>query len=86
MTIPTREPLDASDGYTVRRRFLECVSGSVDYPTADAAWRLVLDAWRVIDVASARASVPANPTREEWMAALRIATFRLDHGITERPA
>jgi hypothetical protein len=77
-------PLDVSDGYTARQRFTETVRGSVDYPTADAAWRIVLDAWRVIEVASARADVPPVPTREEWMAALRIATFRLDHGITER--
>lgn len=46
---------------------------------AERAWQLVLDTWRVIEVASARASVPATPTRDEWMAALRLASFRLDH-------
>lgn len=70
---------------TIREVFTSTVSGSVDYPTADAAWRLVLDAWRVIDVASARASVPPTPTRDEWMAALRLASFRLDHDVTEPP-
>lgn len=68
---------------TLREQFVGVLADTVDYPVPDAAWRLVLDAWRVIEVASARGDVPATCTREEWMAALRVAIFRLDHGVTE---
>jgi hypothetical protein len=67
---------------TVREVFTESVVESTEYENgaAERAWQLVLDTWRVIDVASARASVPPTPNRDEWMAALRLAAFRLDHG------
>ena len=66
----------------LRERFLGSVVQSTEYENgaAERAWQLVLDTWRVIDVASARASVPPTPNRDEWMAALRLAAFRLDHG------
>lgn len=66
------------------RLFADVVSGTVDpsrerRTTAEAAWQLVLDTWRVVEVASARALVPATCNRDEWMAALRLAIFRADH-------
>lgn len=69
---------------TLAQRFTEtCMPPGADYPRADdvtaRAWQLVLDAWRVIEVASARGDVPARCNREEWMAALRVAIFRADH-------
>jgi hypothetical protein len=65
----------------LRERFLGSVVQSTEYENgaAERAWSLILDAWRVIDVASARADRPANPCREEWMAALRVAIFRAEH-------
>lgn len=65
---------------TIREVFTETVIESTEYENgaAERAWQLVLDTWRVIDVASARASVPAAPTRDEWMAALRLAAFRVE--------
>jgi len=62
-----------------RERFVDTVCGSVDFTTGEAAWRLILDAWRVVEVASARASRPATPNREEWFAALQVAVFRAEH-------
>jgi hypothetical protein len=62
-----------------RERFVDTVCGSVDFTTGEAAWRLILDAWRVVEVASARADRPATPNREEWFAALQVAVFRVDH-------
>ena len=69
-------PTDLQDGYTVGQRFREAVSPGYGV-RAEAAWQLILDTWRVIEVASARAGAPATPTREEWMAALRIAASRV---------
>lgn len=74
-------PLPEIPERTIREVFTETVCGHAEYEVplaADLAWQLVLDAWRVIDVASARASVPAAPTRDEWMAALRLAAFRVE--------
>jgi hypothetical protein len=68
---------------TVRQHFLDTASAAVEMPTADLAWRLVLDTWRVIEVASARAGVSPIVNRDEWMAALRIAIFRAEHDIIE---
>ena len=68
---------------TLRQRFTDVIADSVEYPPADMAWRLVLDAWRVIEVASARAGTPATPNRDEWNAALRVAIFRADHGTED---
>ncbi len=66
---------------SIREVFTTAVVDSTEYENgaAERAWQLVLDAWRVIDVASARANVPPTPNRDEWMAALRLASFRLDH-------
>jgi len=64
----------------LRERFIEAVF--LDHgarPVAEAAWQLIMDAWRVIDVASARGDCPPNPNREEWYAALRVAIFRAEH-------
>lgn len=63
----------------LHERFIETVSAAVDVVTAESAWQLILDAWRVIEVASARADRPATPSRDEWDAALRVAIFRAEH-------
>ena len=75
-------PTDLQDGYTVGQRFREAVSPGYGV-RAEAAWQLILDTWRVIEVASARAGAPATPTREEWMAALRIAASRAELSSAE---
>ena len=66
----------------LRERFLDVVIASDELatePAADAAWQLIMDTWRIAEVASARDAAPANPNREEWMAALRLAIFRAEH-------
>lgn len=80
-TLPPPPPPRPDGPATLRQRFIEvAVTNDVGDCAADAAWHLVLDAWRVIEVASARADVPATPSRDEWMAALRVAISRADHG------
>lgn len=69
---------------TLREIFVETVAGS-HYPAPDAAWRLILDAWRVIEVASTRADVPVTPSRDEWYAALHVALFRLNYSAGPQP-
>ena len=86
MTIPTTPPVPEEwfrDGppRDLRQRFIDTLSKTwaEHEGHADAAWQLILDAWRVIDVASARGDCPPNPNREEWFAALRVAIFRAEH-------
>lgn len=66
----------------LRQRFNDTVRARArrtDELLADVAWQLLLDAWRVIEVASARADRPATPSRDEWFAALRVAIFRAEY-------
>lgn len=85
--LPPPPPPRPDGPATLAQRFHETVAGAGPrdgrVTAAEAAWQLVLDAWRVIEVASARGDVPARCNREEWMAALRVAIFRLDYGVTE---
>lgn len=81
---PPPEP-HPSGPANLHAQFVEVAAGAVDLPTAEAAWRLVLDAWRVVEVASARAGAPATPNRDEWMAALRVAVFRANYRTEPDP-
>lgn len=89
-TVPETPPMP--DGWMregppreLRERFADAVMNlSVTQDEGITAWQLILDTWRVIEVASARGDCPANPNREEWMAALRVAIFRADHPGAQR--
>jgi hypothetical protein len=66
-----------------RERFLAACTERSARPitAANKAWSLIVDAWRVIEVADARAGSGqrAAVEREVWMAALRVAIFRAEH-------
>src|SRR5688572_2406934 len=94
MTVPTPPPVP--EGWhrdepprDLRERFIDTLSKTwaEHEGHANAAWQLILDAWRVIEVASARGACSAPPSRYAWMAALRVAIFRADHpAATPAPA
>lgn len=81
---PLSRDLPTEPVRTVRERFLEAVCANADYEAAhaaEAAWQLILDAWRVIEVADARGEMTAQRAcveREVWYAALRVAIFRAE--------
>jgi hypothetical protein len=69
----------------IRERFIDAVMElSITDDEGVTAWNLITDAWRVIEVASARGDCPPCPNREEWLAALRVAIFRAKHPETGR--
>lgn len=70
MTAPPRD---------LRERFIESVLDRNEATTAEHAWSILEETWRVIETADALAARHHPLTREEWFAALRVAIFRAEH-------
>lgn len=84
--LPTVPPVTAGSyrgilPRTLRERFIDtCTADGGSTDAAEQAWQLMLDAWRVIEVADARAgNREIAPDRLTWLAALNVAIFRAEH-------